>query len=87
MHMSDYQVPEIEDFIGASLKIYTAAIDKTIKISFAASLIAVAEMLFIITPAEMYFDLLSRYVTLAVSVESSLALFMLANSVHIGRGA
>ncbi|KAF7975643.1 hypothetical protein HWV62_9093 [Athelia sp. TMB] len=82
MHMSDYQVPEIEDFIGASLKIYTAAIDKTIKISFAASLIAMSEMLFTITPAEMYFDLLSRYVTLAVSVEPLLALPIVANGVH-----
>lgn len=72
--MADYQVPEIEDFVSASLRIYSDQVDRTIKISWAVNLLGVSEVIFFISPADEFFDLIVRFVEIAVSVKSSFLL-------------
>lgn len=74
MHMSDYNVSDVEEFLGGSLRVYGAPVDNSIKISFATSLHLICDVLFILVPTDPYFDLTTKYIEIGASVKISFLL-------------
>lgn len=68
MSMMDWKTTELEEFISASLKVYSDQVGRTIKINYNANLLGACEASFFIMPEDPFFDLMMRYATLAMSV-------------------